>query len=84
MTEQEQHRFDMLRHGPCAPIEYVSSYYGLSWPLLGDAHTDYAEWVGHLRRRRSCGNGRISRYELESFMQQKSVVPKKWMGLDWE
>jgi hypothetical protein len=80
MTEQEQYRFDMLRQGPCVPPEYVAGYYGLPWPLPDDARQDYDAWLSRLRRRHNCIEGWISRYELESFMQQKGVVPKKWMG----
>ena len=80
MTEQEQQRFDMLRQGPCAPPDYLSGNYGISWPLPDDVRPDYEAWLSQLKRRYNCGESRISRYELESFMQQKGVVPKKWMG----
>src|SRR5580692_3143788 len=80
MTEQEQQRFDILRQGPCVPAEYVSDYYGLPWPLPDDLRPDYEAWVSHLKRRPNCGEGQVSRFELESFLQQKNVVPKKWMG----
>ena len=80
MTEQEQQRFEMLRQGPCVPPDYVSGYYGLPWPVEGEFGQDYQRWVSKLRRRQTCEGGWTSRYELESFMQQKRVVPKKWMG----
>jgi hypothetical protein len=80
MNPQEERRFDMLRQGPCVPPSYVMDYYGISWPLVGDLRPDFEAWVDRLPRRRNCGGESISRYELESFMQQKSVVPKKWMG----
>jgi hypothetical protein len=80
MTEQEHHRFEMLRQGPCVPPEYVSGYYGLPWPLPDDVRPDYEAWLGLLKRRSNCGANGLSRYELESFMQRQGVVPKKWLG----
>jgi len=80
MTEQEQHYFDVLRQGPCVSEEYVSGYYGLPWPLPEDVRSDYEAWLSRLKRRHHCGDGAISRYELESFLQQKGVVSKKWMA----
>src|SRR5258708_3881409 len=80
MTDKHQQRLDMLRQGPCVPSEYVRDFYGLPWPLPDDMRPDFETWVSQLKRRYSCGEGRISRYELESFMQQKDVVPKKWMA----
>src|SRR5436190_724534 len=80
MTEQDQKHFQMLRQGPCVPPAYIGGYYGLTWPLADDARPDFEAWLSQLRRRHSCVDGSISRYELESFMQQKAVVPMKWMG----
>ena len=80
MTDQEQQRFEMLRHNPCVTPEYVRDFYGLPWPLPDDVRADYDAWTSQLKRRYNCGQGGISRYELESFLQQKSVVPKKWMA----
>jgi hypothetical protein len=80
MTELEQLRFDMLRQGPCVTPEYFREYYGLSWPLPADVQPDYQLWTSNLKRRHKCADGQISRYELESFLQQKRVVPKKLMG----
>src|SRR6266436_5319085 len=80
MTGEEQYRFEMLRQGPCAPPEYFAGYYGFGWPLPDDVRADYEAWLNQLKRRHGCSDGRGSRYELESFMQQKGVVPKKWMG----
>jgi hypothetical protein len=76
----EQQRFDFLRQGPCVPSQYVRDYYGLPWPLPDDLRTDFEAWQRQLRRRVDCGEGNIPRYELETFMQQKNVVPKKWIG----
>ena len=80
MTAQEQRYFEMLTLGPCVPFQYVTDFYGLPWPLPEDVRPDYDAWMSRLRRRHACAQGSISRYELESFMQQKKVVPKKWMG----
>jgi len=80
MIEQEQHRFDMLRQGPCMPSEYARDYYGMSWPLPEDVRPDYEAWASRLRCPSSCGEGQFSRYELERFFQQQNITPKKWMG----
>lgn len=80
VTEQEQQHFDMLHQGPCVPSDYIDGYYGLPWPLPDDVRADYEAWASQLKRRRDCDKGWVSRYELESFMQQKAVVPMKWMG----
>ncbi len=76
MIEQEQRRFDMLRLGRCMPPEYARDYFGISWPLPEDVCRDYDAWASRLKRPSSCGEGQISRYELESFFQQKNVPPK--------
>jgi hypothetical protein len=80
MNEQEWQRFDFLRQGPCVPVEYIRDYYGLTWPLSDDLLQDFEAWRKGLRRPVNYGEDAVSRYELESFMQQKDVVPKKWMG----
>ena len=80
MTPQEEQRFTFLRSGQCVPVEYVRQYYGLQWPFQGDLLHDYEAWVSRLRRREPCDGGAVARYELEAFIQQKQVVPKKWMG----
>jgi hypothetical protein len=80
MTALEQQYFDILRLGPCVPFQYVTDFCGLPWPLANDVRPDYEAWAGQLRRRHACVEGSISRYELESFLEKKNVVPKKWMG----
>src|SRR5437867_4644078 len=80
MTDQEQHRFDFLRQGPCVPHQYIRDYYGLPWPLPNDLRPDFEGWQGQLKKRPNCGEGAVSRFELESFMQKRGVVPKKWMA----
>jgi hypothetical protein len=80
MNAQEKDRFDFLRNGPCVPFQYVPDYYGLSWPLPDELRQDFESWQSQLRRPVSCADGTVSRYDLESFMQRKSVIPKKWMG----
>ena len=80
MTEQERQRFDMLHEGPCVTVAYVYEYYGLPWPLSSDARGDYAAWTSRLARPAQCPEGRLSRYELEGFMQQNRLLPKKWMA----
>lgn len=79
MNAQERQRFDFLRQGPCVPAEYVRDYYGLTWPLSDDLRSDFEAWRLRLRRPVDCDHG-ASRYELETFMQQKGLEPKKWMG----
>jgi hypothetical protein len=80
MTPQEEQRFNFLRSGQCVPVDYVRDYYGLQWPLEGDLLHDYGVWVGRFRRTDQCPGDAVPRYDLEAFMQQKQVVPKKWMG----
>jgi hypothetical protein len=80
MTEQEQQWFDMLRQGPCVPDGYVRDYYGLDWPLPDDVLPDYEKWLRQRNRPYNCGHGWASRYELENFLQQKAILPKKWMA----
>lgn len=82
MTGPERQHFDMLREGPCASPEYIKGYYGLTWPQPDEARGDFEAWAARLRpeRRPDCPSGWESRYEIESFMQQKNFIPKKWMG----
>ena len=80
MNELEQHRFNFLRNGPWVPFQYVEDYYGLPWPLPNELLHDYETWQSQLRRRVNCAEGEVSRHELETFMQRKNVIPKKWMG----
>jgi hypothetical protein len=80
MNMQEQQRFAWLRQGPCVPLAYVLEYYELDWPSSGDLRHDYDKWADLKKRRHKCPEGEISRYEIEAFMQEKSVVPKKWMA----
>jgi hypothetical protein len=83
MNEQERQRLAFLSAGPCVPINYIDKYYGLPWPPSGDdddLRQDFEAWRTRLRRRTSCHDGNVSRYELEAFVQQKEVMPKKWMA----
>lgn len=80
MNEDEQVRFDNLRNSACVPTRYITEYYGLPWPLPEDMRPDFEAWTSQLPRRVSCGEAQVSRYEVETFMQKKDVVPKKWMG----
>jgi len=80
MTPEEEQRFNFLRSGQCVPVEYVRDYYGLQWPFQNDPLHDYEAWAVRFRRREACAGGCVPRYELEAFMQQQHVVPKKWMG----
>ena len=78
MTPQEEQRFQFLRAGQCVPVEYVRDYYGLEWPFQGELLIDYETWAA--KRKMRCEDECVPRYELESFMQQQRVLPKKWMG----
>lgn len=81
MNAQEEQRFGFLRAGQCVPVEYVREYYGLEWPFVGELLADFEAWAGRLRRREQCGGGGVPRYELEAFMQQQRLLPRKWMGV---
>jgi hypothetical protein len=81
MTPDEFERFDMLRQGRCVTTAYVQEYYGLGWPFGGELRSDYEISHAALKRNSSCINGTVSRFELETFMQQKQVVPTKWMAV---
>lgn len=81
MDAKEHRRFDLLRTGPCVPPEYVEDYYSLPWPLPAEAGHDFEIWRrAHRRRPTACDDGAASRYDLEAFLQQQRIVPKKWMG----
>lgn len=80
MNAQEQERFDSLHRGSCVPITYIRDYYGLPWPLTEHVRADFEVWQRQRGRRRGCAEGAASRYDLEEFMQQKDVMPKKWMA----
>ncbi|MGD0898515.1 MAG: hypothetical protein ABR915_11810 [Thermoguttaceae bacterium] len=80
MTPEQQQNFDLLSHGPWVPVQYVADYYGVTWPFAGDLRHDYDLWESQLRRRPAHGEGQVSRYLIEDFMQRKQVIPKKWMG----
>jgi hypothetical protein len=83
MNEQERQRLAFLSAGPCVPTDYIDEYYGLPWPLSGDDNVlrqDFDAWRTRLRRRAECRDGDVNRYELEAFMHQKEVMPKKWMA----
>jgi len=80
MIEQERENFESLRSGSCVSDDYVRGYYGLSWPLPDDIRQDLETWLAPRPKKRHCGDSEISRYALEEFMQQKRVLPKKWMA----
>ncbi len=80
MTPEQSQRFEMLRSGPCVPLDYVRDYYGLEWPLIAPAASSFEGYIRTLRRRVSCPGGHLSRYELEGFMSRNDVLTKKWMG----
>jgi hypothetical protein len=80
MNELERQRLSFLIAGPCVPVEYINAYYGLPWPFPDDLSQDFGAWQTQRRRRVNCHDGHVSRYDLETFMQQKDVMPKKWMG----
>jgi hypothetical protein len=80
MTPEQRQRFEMLRSGPCVPLDYVRDYYGLEWPLQGPAASSFGTYVRTLPRRVNCPDGHLSRYELEGFMSRNDVLTKKWMG----
>jgi len=80
MNQYEQFRLDCLINGPCVPEGYIREYYGLAWPFEGELREDFDIWLSQLRRRTGCSAGNVSRYELEAFIQQKRLVPSKWMA----
>ncbi len=83
MNAEESERLTFLSVGEkkgCVPTQFIRDFYGLPWPLPDDLGRDFAAWQRQLRRRAKCKDGEVSRYELETFMQQKGVMPKKWMG----
>jgi hypothetical protein len=80
MNSEEQQRFDFLRQGPCVPPEYIRDFYGLPWPLPEDVRQDYELSRSQRRKPSNCVNESVSRYELESFMARRNLVPKKWMA----
>ncbi len=81
MTPEQSQRFEMLKSGPCIPLDYVRDYYGLTWPLIGAAASSFERYVQTLPRRVICPDGHLSRYELEGFMSRNDFLTKKWMGV---
>jgi hypothetical protein len=80
MNDQQQARFDALRLGPSVTGKYVQEYYGLTWPFSDDFREDFENWQRTRPKPSVLTEDSISRYELEKFMQQQSVIPKMWMG----
>ncbi len=81
MTPEEQKRLAFLSQGPCAPPTYIKDFYGLDWPLCGEANEDFARWREKFRRPTGCSEVEPSRFELEMFLQQQRVLSKKWMAV---
>lgn len=73
-------RLAILRQGPCVPADYIRDYYGLPWPFTGDLQHDFEIWRGGLRRPVHCEGDAFSRFEIEGFMEQRRIVPRKWMA----
>lgn len=80
MTPQEKERLAFLQQGACTPLQYIKDYYGLTWPFEGDLEHDFKIWRKSLQRPKDCEPDSVSRYEIEAFMNQKHVVPTKWMA----
>lgn len=80
MTEVELARLGLLTHPPCVPPSYVAGYYGLTWPFQEELSHDFERWRSKLKRPAPCTAENVSRYELETFMQQKKVAPKTWIA----
>jgi len=80
MHDHETQRLDFLKQGPCAPAEYLSDYYGLTSPFEGELLEDYNAWTPPFRGQPPCTQTQFSRWKLESFLQAKRIVSKKWMG----
>lgn len=80
MTTEQNQRLEMLRSGPCVTLDYVRDYYGLAWPLSASRANAFEGYARTLRRRVTCPDGHLSRYELEGFMSRDDVLTKKWMG----
>ncbi len=79
-NEQDRERFERLCQGLCVPSLYFRDYYGFPWPPEDELRHDFEASAGQRARRPRCREAWISRYEIEAFMQQKAVVPAKWMG----
>jgi hypothetical protein len=84
MNTQETQRFGFLRQGPYtpAPIDYVQEYYGLPWPLPAELGQNFSAWREGLptSKRSSHREGHVSRFEIEAFMEDTGVAPKKWLA----
>lgn len=73
-------RLELFQSGPCVPSQLVEEYYGLKWPFQGELENDFQIWRKRLQRPKDCGEDRVSRYEIEAFLQQKRILPKRWMA----
>jgi hypothetical protein len=80
MTPQEEERLEFLKRGACTPLSYFKDYYGLDWPLTSEAGEDFLSWQKRFRKPTTCPEAEPSRYELEAFLQQQRVLPRKWMA----
>ena len=61
-------------------MEYILGYYGLTWPFEGELVHDFQLWRNQAHKQINCAQDQAPRYMIESFMQQKHVVSRKWMA----
>ena len=81
MNPSETERLEVLQTGEYVPLgQYVTDYYGLSWPLATDTATDLEKYRKTRRQPAGCPEDCVSRYELEGYMVRADVVPRKWMA----
>ena len=78
MTAKEIKRFEMLRNGPNANLDYIKTYYGLSWPLSRANAGAFDAFLRTSRRGRKPQGKLISRIDIEGFMVLNDLSPMKW------
>ncbi len=81
MNDPERTRFEMLRQGPCISADYLRDFYGLTYPWHDDLRQDFEKWASGRGRVAQCDEGKLSRYEVESFMRWQRVIPHGWMAV---
>ncbi len=78
MTAKEKKRFAMLSAGPGADLDYISDYYGLSWPLSGAYAGAFESFMRTAPKGRKPQGKLISRIDIEAFMVLNDLSPMKW------
>lgn len=78
MNPKEKKRFAMLSAGHGADLDYIRTYYGLSWPLSGANAGAFEAFLRTSPKARKPQRKLISRIDIEGFMVLNDLSPMKW------